>query len=49
MTKEDAEDFLEQVLRSRDPRIAPFRDMILAKAKEYKHRHGTEIRGGDEE
>jgi hypothetical protein len=35
MTKKDAEDFVEQIKRSKDPRIAPFRDTILQKGAKY--------------
>jgi hypothetical protein len=49
MTKEDAEDFIKQVKRSRDPRIAPFRNMIERKVKEYGRRFGAKLREGNDE
>ena len=38
MTAEDAQSFINQVMRSRDPRIADFRRMIEAKADQYRGR-----------
>jgi hypothetical protein len=39
MTKKDAEDFVEQIKRSKDPRIAPFRDTILQEHAKYELLH----------
>jgi hypothetical protein len=39
MTKKNAEDFVEQIKRSKDPRIAPFRDAILQKRAKYELLH----------
>jgi hypothetical protein len=39
MTKKDAEGFVEQIKRSKDPRIAPFRDTILQKGAKYELLH----------
>src|SRR5207248_10629927 len=47
MTKRDAEDFLEQVRRSRDPRIATFRNMINDKRLKYELSSGARPHGGD--
>ena len=44
MTRRDAEDFREQVMRSQDPRIAPFRDAINDKRLRYER-----FRRGDEQ
>ena len=38
-TKKDAEDFVEQIKRSKDPRIAPFRDTILQEHAKYELLH----------
>ena len=43
MTAEAAQDFVDQIMRSRDPRIAPFRDTILKKRSRYERfRRGEE-------
>ena len=49
MTARDAEGFINQVMRSRDPRIAPFRDMINDKRTEYLRSSGTKPSGGNEQ
>jgi hypothetical protein len=49
MTKEDAEDFYRQIMRSRDPRIADFREAIATKAKEYRQRQRAPGREGNGE
>jgi hypothetical protein len=49
MTAEDAQSFINQVMRSRDPRIAPFRDMINDKRTEYLRSSGTKPSGGNEQ
>jgi len=49
MTKEDAEDFLDQVMRSRDPRIATFRDAIKNKSRKFNQRYDVWLLGEDEE
>jgi hypothetical protein len=49
MTKKDAEDFVKQVKKSRDPRIAKFRDEIIDKLWKYELRSGLPSRGGDEQ
>ena len=36
MTQRDAEDFIEQVMSSKDPRIATFRNMIIEKRLRYE-------------
>jgi len=46
MTTKDAEDFIGQIKRSRDPRIAEFRDMIVDKRTEYLREPGAKPSGG---
>jgi hypothetical protein len=47
MTEKDAWDFIDQVMRSRDPRIKTFRDMILDKRVKYERSSGARPRGGN--
>jgi hypothetical protein len=49
MTKADAQHFVEQIMRSREPRIATFRDMINDKRTEYLRSSGTKPSGGNEQ
>jgi hypothetical protein len=44
MTKENAEDFIEQIWRNKDPRIAKFRDEILDKVWKYKQAREGNVR-----
>jgi hypothetical protein len=46
MTKKDAQDFIDQVMSSRDPRIAEYRNFILDKCDAYARHHEAWLRGG---
>lgn len=46
MTTADAEDFIQQIMRSRDPRIAPFRNTINDKRMKYLRKTGARPSGG---